>query len=231
MSRRQGRASRYRTSGRSRGSGPGAANRGASWRLTRQLPDVAAPPGWGQVVQGLSSQAGLPGALDLRHCPARAARYDAVHCLLVHEPTFARLLAVARRPSSPLPWLLRNAWDGQPLDPIRHPSVRHHVGLVAHMTLEQLWMLMASAMSISRLDAITMTRDAWRLVISVARWAAAPPEPKQTRCGRVSWTKRMPYIFPLPGRISDKCAQQTRSVRRICYMNRLKSKKDIRISY
>jgi hypothetical protein len=93
--------------------------------------------------RGLSSQAGLPGALDLRHRPAREARHDAVHCLLVHEPTFARLLAVARRPSSPLPWLLRNAWDGQPLDPIRHPSVRHHVGLVAHVTLEQLRMLMA----------------------------------------------------------------------------------------
>jgi hypothetical protein len=111
------------------------ANRGSSWRLTRQLLEVAAPPGWGQVMQGLSSQAGLTGALDLRH---RSARQDSVRCLLVHEPTFARLLALSRKPSSPLPWLLRNAWDGQPLDPVRHPSVRHHIGLVAHVTLEQL---------------------------------------------------------------------------------------------
>lgn len=112
-----------------------------SWQLARQLLDIAAPPGWGQVVQGLSSSAGLPGALESRHrTPREAGRSGSrgERCVLVHEPTFARLLAVSRRPSSPLPWLLRNAWDGQPLDPVRHPSVRHHVGLVAHITLEQL---------------------------------------------------------------------------------------------
>jgi hypothetical protein len=116
------------------------ANRGVSWRLARQLLDAAAPPGWGQVVQGLSSQAGLAGALGLRHPSAPRAGTDPrdVRNLLVHEPTFARLLALSRRPSSPLPWLLRNAWDGLPLDPIRHPAARHHVGLVAHVTLEQL---------------------------------------------------------------------------------------------
>ena len=116
------------------------ANRGMSWRLTRQLLDAAAPPGWGQVVQGLSSQAGLVGAPGVRSRPARqaGAAHGDVHNLLVHEPTFARMLALSRRPSSPLPWLLRNAWDGLPLDPIRHPSARHHEGLVAHVTLEQL---------------------------------------------------------------------------------------------
>jgi hypothetical protein len=31
---------------------------------------------------------------------------------------------------------------------------------------------------------------------STSSRAAASPEPKQTRCGRVSWTKRMPTIFP-----------------------------------
>ncbi len=116
------------------------ANRGVSWRLARQLLDAAAPPDWGQVVQGLSSQAGLAGTLGLRYrqAPRTGSGGPDVRSLLVHEPTFARLLALSRRPSSPLPWLLRNAWDGLPLDPLRHPSVHHHVGLVAHVTLEQL---------------------------------------------------------------------------------------------
>ncbi len=112
------------------------ANRGISWRLARQLLDSAAPPGWGQVVQGLSSPAGLAGAVGARTRRTRGQR-DALG-LLVHEPMFARSLALARKPSSPLPWLLRNAWDGLPLDPVHRPATRHHVGLVAHVTLEQL---------------------------------------------------------------------------------------------
>ena len=47
------------------------------------------------------------------------------------------------------------------------------------------------AVSISRLDAITMTRLAPSSATSRSRLAAASPEPKLTRCGRVSWTKRM----------------------------------------
>lgn len=112
------------------------ANRGMSWRLGSQLLEAAAPPGWGQVVQGLTSPAGLAGALTQRR--GTGGQGDDVHSLLVHEPAFARVLAEARRPSSALPWLLRNAWDSEPLDKIRHPSARHHVGLVAHITLEQL---------------------------------------------------------------------------------------------
>ena len=43
-----------------------------------------------------------------------------------------------------------------------------------------------------------LTRLAPRAATSCSRRAAASPEPKLTRCGRVSWTKRMLSIFPLP---------------------------------
>lgn len=112
------------------------ANRGISWRLARQMLDAAAPPGWGRVVQGLSGPAGLTGAISARTRPA-PGQGDSPG-LLVHEPMFARSLAMSRKSSSPLPWLLRNAWDGLPLDAVHHPGTRHHVGLVAHVTLEQL---------------------------------------------------------------------------------------------
>ncbi len=117
------------------------ANRGMSWRLARDLIDAASPgQTWGQVAQGLSSEAGLIGALGLRRrvSSARGADRPEFRSVLVHEPAFAHVLTVSRRASSPLPWLLRNAWDGLPLDPIRNPSIRHHVGIVAHVTLEQL---------------------------------------------------------------------------------------------
>jgi len=116
------------------------ANRGMSWRLARQLLDAAAPGGAaGSVVQGLSGDSGLIGALGLRGRPAaRRALPRGARSVLVHEPAFARVLTVSRRASSPIPWLLRNAWDGAPLDPIRYPALRHHVGVVAHMTAEQL---------------------------------------------------------------------------------------------
>ena len=117
------------------------ANRGMSWRLARQLIAAADPaPGRVPLVQGLSSEVGLIGALGLRRRGAGRHGPDRpdVRSLLVHEPAFARTLTMARRASSPLPWLLRNAWDGLPLDPIRNPAVRHHVGIVAHLTLEQL---------------------------------------------------------------------------------------------
>ena len=70
----------------------------------------------------------------------------------------------------------------------RHVVVQEHDAQVP---------VMLSAVSISRLDAITMTRLAPSSATSSSRWAAASPEPKLTRCGRVSWTKRMPNIFPL----------------------------------
>lgn len=117
------------------------ANRGMSWRLARQLIEAADPePGRTQLVQGLSSEVGLIGALGLRRrgAPRRGPDQPEFRNLLVHEPAFARTLTMARRASSSLPWLLRNAWDGLPLDPLRNPAVRHHVGIVAHLTLEQL---------------------------------------------------------------------------------------------
>src|SRR5450756_1929019 len=65
----------------------------------------------------------------------------------------------------------------------------------------------SSARCISAFAAISMTRVAPRAVISLSRLAVASPEPKQTRCGRVSWTKRMPSIFRLPSALD---AQQGR---------------------
>jgi HAD superfamily hydrolase (TIGR01549 family) len=113
------------------------ANRGISWRLGSQLLEAAAPPGWGQVVPGLTGPAGLTGALTRRR-RAAGGQGDDRPSFLVHEPAFAHVLAQARRSSSALPWLLRNAWEGDPPDSTRHLSARCHMGLVAHITLEQL---------------------------------------------------------------------------------------------
>jgi len=53
----------------------------------------------------------------------------------------------------------------------------------------------SSASRIPDVDAISITWPASRSAISLRRLAAASPEPKQTRWGRVSWTKRMLSIF------------------------------------
>src|SRR5215472_14355329 len=58
--------------------------------------------------------------------------------------------------------------------------------------------MMLSARSASALAAITMTLLTLRLAISRCRLPAASPDPKQIRCGRLSWAKRMPYIRPPP---------------------------------
>src|SRR5487761_370954 len=55
-----------------------------------------------------------------------------------------------------------------------------------------------SARCASALAAISMTLVAPRWPISPRRLAAAAPEPKATRCGRVSWTKRMVLIVLSP---------------------------------
>ncbi len=62
--------------------------------------------------------------------------------LIVFEPGITRAFGLAARPNSPLIWVLRNAWDGQPLE-IRSRRGRrvidaHHIGLLAHATVDQL---------------------------------------------------------------------------------------------
>lgn len=50
----------------------------------------------------------------------------------------SRALGVTGRPSSKLSLVIRSAWDGQPLEHSRAWVERHHVGIVAHATADQL---------------------------------------------------------------------------------------------
>jgi hypothetical protein len=112
-------------------------NRGLSWTVTRDLLEVIDPHlVHARVLMGLGTGRPLLDALT----PRRAAHAD--ERLLVFEPGAARSLALASRPSSPLTWLLRNAWDGSPMElpgqARRLVVERHHVGLIAHATIDQL---------------------------------------------------------------------------------------------
>lgn len=120
------------------------ANRGLSWAVTRRLLDVVDPEllrrqtrtglGTGQPLIDTLYLATLP---DRRHPDDRPADPTRV---LVHDPSFTRALALAARPSSELPLLLRNAWDGQPIEfgRGRRRVERHHIGVIAHATVDQL---------------------------------------------------------------------------------------------
>ena len=127
------------------------ANRGLSWAVTRALLDVVDP--WvarARVLTGLGNGKAVLDALVSPPPPwamriGETGRHPAPGAderLLVFEPAFTRALAVAARPTSPLAWVIRNAWDGHPLDlpARRHRLVveRHHVGIVAHATADQL---------------------------------------------------------------------------------------------
>lgn len=126
-------------------------NRGLSWAVTRALLDVVDP--WvarARVLAGLGNGKAVLDALVSPPPPwatrlGEAARHPAPGAderLLVFEPAFTRALAVAARPTSPLAWVIRSAWDGHPLDlpARRHRLVveRHHIGIVAHATADQL---------------------------------------------------------------------------------------------
>ncbi len=127
------------------------ANRGLSWAVTRNLLD-AIDPGLARnrVLTGLGNGRSLLDALvspprrpDVGSPLTGRSKTPAPdHRLVVFEPGVTRALGVAARPSSPMTWVLRNAWDGQPIEIVgrqRRLVVEvHHVGLVAHATIEQL---------------------------------------------------------------------------------------------
>ncbi len=112
-------------------------NRGLSWALTRDLLEVIDPHLARQrVLTGLGTGRPLLDALT----PRRSVLSDPR--LLVFEPGITRALAIASRPSSPLAWVLRNAWDGAPIElpgqGRRLVAAQHHVGLIGHATIDQL---------------------------------------------------------------------------------------------
>lgn len=122
------------------------ANRGLSWAVTRRLMGVVDPDFVDhQVRTGLGN--GLP-LLETLNAAALADRRSGVPArstgeaerVFVHDPAFTRALGLASRASSELPLLIRNAWDGLPLElgHGRHRVERHHIGVVAHATVDQL---------------------------------------------------------------------------------------------
>jgi len=120
------------------------ANRGLSWSATRRLLEVLDPEvARRQVRTGLGD--GRP-LLDTLHSAAvpdrhhRGERLSDPTRVLVHDPSFTRTLALAGRPASEVPLLVRSAWDGQPIELVhgRHRVEHHHIGIVAHATADQL---------------------------------------------------------------------------------------------
>jgi hypothetical protein len=69
--------------------------------------------------------------------------------LLVVETEFGRILRVAARDGSTMSQTIRDAWDGRPLAArARHKTSvakDHHVGLIGHITAEELRLLMTEA--------------------------------------------------------------------------------------
>jgi hypothetical protein len=103
--------------------------------LAQVLPILAeADLGWtGCRVSGLASGEGVM---------QRLADEDADPRLFVVESEFARLLTVGNREGSILSAVIRDAWDGVPLQHVtRHDPLkvdRHHVSVVAHVTEDEL---------------------------------------------------------------------------------------------
>jgi hypothetical protein len=108
--------------------------KGSAWAQARRVL-VAAESGWGadRIMGGLASGEGLISAVG-DDSPDRR--------LLVTEPEFARVLAVAGREGSTLSSIVRECWDTGDLrvmtrkDPLRATGA--HVSIVAHVTSEEL---------------------------------------------------------------------------------------------
>jgi len=130
------------------------ANRGLSWSATRPLLQAMDPllarerirTGFGtgrEILQALSRPLGPRRPQEAG--PQPTGQGD--ERLLVFEPGMAQAIQTARRPSTPLAWVVRNAWDGLPLElgGARHRVVieRHHVGVIAHATASQLGQLLS----------------------------------------------------------------------------------------
>ncbi|MDE3074882.1 MAG: hypothetical protein KGJ86_05590 [Chloroflexota bacterium] len=121
--------------------------KGSSWDLVEQaLTDV--DPGWasGHVQCGLTSGEGLIWHVrDALEQPARNGHADsgvADKRLLVLEPEFALVLRVLAREGNTLSAVVRNAWDGRPLQTMAKNSPTRatdaHVSVVGHITTDEL---------------------------------------------------------------------------------------------
>jgi hypothetical protein len=133
--------------------GSAKANRGLSWAVTRDLLAVINPAlARDRVLTGLGSGRPLVEALI------------ADERLIVFEPAVTRALSVAARPTSPLTWALRNAWDGAPIElggRSRKVTVEHHhVGVIAHATADQL----RAQLSITDASASLVNRFVYALI-------------------------------------------------------------------
>ena len=124
------------------------ANRGLSWAIVRELV-IAIDPHLGatRTLGGLGSGRGVidalvgppPHGVERTGPPPFPGANDR---LLVIEPGFVRALATAAKPTSSLQMLIRNAWSGERLEVAgrgrKAIADRHHIGVVAHATLDQL---------------------------------------------------------------------------------------------
>ncbi len=123
------------------------ANRGLSWIITRRLIEIVDPSfARHQIATGLSDDKALLETLrSANHYSKRLSApqfedpYDAPK-VLVHDPGFVRTLGNAGRSKSEISRLLRHSWDGVPLEfrQGRFRIERHHIGIVAHGTFDQL---------------------------------------------------------------------------------------------
>jgi hypothetical protein len=122
--------------------GPTARGRkGSSWGHVRRLLENADPPVARCLVGGMSSGEGLiaqvrdPADDQDTHAPVDKRR-------LVIGPEFAQTLKVLAREGNTLSAIVRQAWDGEPLqtivrnDPLR--ATEAHIGIVAHVTRDEL---------------------------------------------------------------------------------------------
>ena len=117
----------------------GKGRKGSSWdHIEAVLNDAAADFVAGALVSGLSSGEGLISQVadaDDDRAPHDARR-------LVMEPEFAQVMKVLAREGNTLSPVVRNSWDGKPLQTInKHSPLRAsaaHIGIVGHITKDEL---------------------------------------------------------------------------------------------
>jgi hypothetical protein len=122
--------------------GPTARGRkGSSWGHVRRLLEDADPAFARCLVGGMSSGEGLIAQVrDPADDKDTQAPVDKRR--LVIEPEFAQTLKVLAREGNTLSAIVRQAWDGEPLqtivrnDPLR--ATEAHIGIVAHVTRDEL---------------------------------------------------------------------------------------------
>jgi hypothetical protein len=122
--------------------GPTARGRkGSSWGHVRRLLEDADPAFTRCLVGGLSSGEGLISQVR-DPLDAEDAQAPADKRRLVVEPEFAQVLKVLAREGNTLSAIVRQAWDGEPLqtivrnDPLRATDA--HIAIVGHITRDEL---------------------------------------------------------------------------------------------